>query len=163
MSNHYISPFFLGVYGWLFSSPRIPREHQLNTMGTLGPGYNHRRYTWPNRYPQKKVYMLDLPPHPVAVTTRKMTFFVGNPYKPSCVTATGWGGRPNVYGVHFFSRPPFEGPPPSILPMIQELRNWVVCIKKTPFTIRLVWLSWYQRTKFTHLPGYHSMAMYMYI
>ena len=51
--------------------------------------------------------MLDLPPHPVAVTTRKMTFFVGNPYKPSCVTVTGWGGRPNVYGVHFFWGPPY--------------------------------------------------------
>ena len=30
-------------------------------------------------------------PLPVAVTTRIITFLVGNPYKPSFVTVTGWG------------------------------------------------------------------------
>ena len=30
-------------------------------------------------------------PHPVTVTTRIITFLVGNPYKPSFVTVTGWG------------------------------------------------------------------------
>ena len=28
------------------------------------------------------------------VTTWIIPFFVGNPYKPSFVTVTGWGGRP---------------------------------------------------------------------
>ena len=30
-------------------------------------------------------------PHPVTVTTRIITFLVGNPYKPSFPTVTGWG------------------------------------------------------------------------
>ena len=33
-------------------------------------------------------------PHPVTVTTRIITFLVGNPYKPSFVTVTGWGVDP---------------------------------------------------------------------
>ena len=30
-------------------------------------------------------------PHPVTVTTRIITFLVGDPYKPPFVTVTGWG------------------------------------------------------------------------
>ena len=30
-------------------------------------------------------------PHPVTATTRITPFLVGNPYKPSFVTVTGWG------------------------------------------------------------------------
>ena len=30
-------------------------------------------------------------PHPVTVTTRIIAFLVGNPYKPSFATVTGWG------------------------------------------------------------------------
>ena len=30
-------------------------------------------------------------PRPVTVTTRIITFLIGNPYKPSFVTVTGWG------------------------------------------------------------------------
>ena len=33
-------------------------------------------------------------PHPVTVTTRIITFLVGNPYKPSFATVTGWGVDP---------------------------------------------------------------------
>ena len=33
-------------------------------------------------------------PHPVTVTTRIITFLVGNPYKPSFATVTGWGADP---------------------------------------------------------------------
>ena len=33
-------------------------------------------------------------PHPVTVTTRNITFLVGNPYKPSFATVTGWGVDP---------------------------------------------------------------------
>ena len=33
-------------------------------------------------------------PHPVTVTTRIIPFLVGNPYKPSFVTVTGWGVDP---------------------------------------------------------------------
>ena len=36
-------------------------------------------------------------PHPVTVTTRIIPFLVGNPYKPSFVTVTAVGGRPNPY------------------------------------------------------------------
>ncbi len=34
-------------------------------------------------------------PHPVTVTTRIITFLVGNPYKPSFATVTGRGDNPN--------------------------------------------------------------------
>ena len=34
-------------------------------------------------------------PHPVTVTTRIITFLVGNPYKPSFATVTGWGVDPS--------------------------------------------------------------------
>ena len=33
-------------------------------------------------------------PHPVTVTTRIITYLVGNPYKPSFATVTGWGVDP---------------------------------------------------------------------
>ena len=33
-------------------------------------------------------------PHPVTVPTRIITFLVGNPYKPSFATVTGWGVDP---------------------------------------------------------------------
>ena len=33
-------------------------------------------------------------PHPVTVTIRIITFLVGNPYKPSFATVTGWGVDP---------------------------------------------------------------------
>ena len=35
--------------------------------------------------------LLGTTPHPVTVTTRIITFLIGNPYKPSFVTVTGWG------------------------------------------------------------------------
>ena len=38
-------------------------------------------------------------PHPVTVTTRIITYLVGNPYKPSFATVTGWGVDPR-YGVY---------------------------------------------------------------
>ena len=37
------------------------------------------------------IYILELPPHPATVTTRIITFLIGDPYKPSFVTVTGWG------------------------------------------------------------------------
>ena len=33
-------------------------------------------------------------PHPVTVTTRIITFLIGNPYKPSFATVSGWGVDP---------------------------------------------------------------------
>ena len=40
-------------------------------------------------------------PHPATVTTRIIPFLVGNPYKPSFVTVTGWEGRPNPFIVYY--------------------------------------------------------------
>ncbi len=52
-------------------------------------------------FDQKRIYItpsesciLDLPPARMPVTTRILTFFVGNPYKPSFVTDTGCGVDP---------------------------------------------------------------------
>ena len=42
----------------------------------------------------KVIGSLGSTPHPVTVTTRIVTFLVGNPYKPSFVTVTGWGVDP---------------------------------------------------------------------
>ena len=39
-------------------------------------------------------YELDVAPLPVTVTTRIITFLVGNPYKPSFATVTGKGPHP---------------------------------------------------------------------
>ena len=39
-------------------------------------------------------------PHPVTVTTRIITFLVGNPYKPSFATVTGWGVDPRNMWIH---------------------------------------------------------------
>ena len=41
-------------------------------------------------------------PHPLTVTTRIITFLVGNPYKPLFATVTGWGVDPK-----------WEKPPPA--------------------------------------------------
>ena len=38
-------------------------------------------------------------PHPVTVTTRIITFLVGNPYKPSFATVTGWGVDPKYSNI----------------------------------------------------------------
>ena len=49
-------------------------------------------------------------PHPVTVTTRIITFLVGNPYKPSFATVTGWGVDPKFPYFHpcFFWASPLE-------------------------------------------------------
>ena len=41
-----------------------------------------------------EVGYLGTTPHPLTVTTRIITFLVGNPYKPSFATVTGWGVDP---------------------------------------------------------------------
>ena len=43
--------------------------------------------------PFEDVYLRSTP-HPVTVTTRIITYLVGNPYKPSFATVTGWGVDP---------------------------------------------------------------------
>ena len=55
------------------------------------------RYDWKTRdvmyeyQPEIKNASFRSTPHPVTVTTRIITFLIGNPYKPSFVTVTGWG------------------------------------------------------------------------
>ena len=55
-----------------------------------GWGRENRTSTWP-RCAEYMEYILELPPHPVRVTTRIITFLVGDPYKPSFATVTGSG------------------------------------------------------------------------
>ena len=43
---------------------------------------------------------LGVAPLPVRVTTRIITFLVGNPYKASFATVTGWGVDPNYHNVY---------------------------------------------------------------
>ena len=76
---------------WL-DPKNIPSKHRENL----------RRYDWKPRvrkgsffipHPKKNIYLRSTP-HPVTVTTRIITFLVGNPYKPSFATVTGWGVDP---------------------------------------------------------------------
>ena len=50
-------------------------------------------------------------PHPVTVTARIITYLVGNPYKPSFATVTGWGVDPKY--ILFF--PSIEHANPRVL------------------------------------------------
>ena len=45
-------------------------------------------------YSSARTIYLECGPHPATVTTRIIPFLVGNPYKPSFVTATGRGPHP---------------------------------------------------------------------
>ena len=58
-------------------------------------------------------------PHPVTVTTRIITFLVGNPYKPSFATVTGWGVD-LIYTIH--SNTPRVGINPETT--FQEGKSW---------------------------------------
>ena len=55
-------------------------------------GFNQPVFFFPNSF-SNRIYF-GLSPLPVRVTTRTITFLVGNPYKPSFATATGWGVDP---------------------------------------------------------------------
>ena len=48
--------------------------------------------------PSASIYLRSTP-HPVTVTTRIITFLVGNPHKPLFVTVTGWGLDPKYIPV----------------------------------------------------------------
>ena len=47
-----------------------------------------------NSYLQYQYLYVRSTPHPVTVAKRIITFLVGNPYKPSFATVTGWGVDP---------------------------------------------------------------------
>ena len=49
-------------------------------------------------------------PHPVPVTTRIITFLVGNPYKPSFATVTGWGVDPSYIYIYIWAFPKIGEP-----------------------------------------------------
>ena len=55
-----------------------------------------KRIKTQNGFTLSSVYTIYLrsTPHPVTVTTRIITFLVGNPYKPSFATVAGWGVDP---------------------------------------------------------------------
>ena len=45
-------------------------------------------------------------PHPVTVTTKIITYLVGNPYKPSFATVTGWGVDPSYTVIKLYTLHP---------------------------------------------------------
>ena len=59
-------------------------------LGTKCQPWNRRKNNWRNIYLKTCIY-IGPTPHAVTVTTRIITFLIGNPYKPSFVTVTGWG------------------------------------------------------------------------
>ena len=54
-------------------------------------------------------------PLPVTVTTRIITYLVGNPYKPSFTTVTGWGVDPTY---------PFKRLPFLFVERLLSLSHW---------------------------------------
>ena len=84
--------YVLGGKLGLFSGENNPR----NLMSTENAPKDQKQ-TWKQKLIAngcKKNVSLRSTPHPVTVTTRIITFLVGNPYKPSFATVTGWGVDP---------------------------------------------------------------------
>ena len=75
--------------GWLFTNHQLPTEFLLSM----------KTFHWVIEI------FLRSTPHPVTVTTRIISFLVGNPYKPSFATVTGWGVDPK-YSKHSGKIPP---------------------------------------------------------
>ena len=58
----------------------------------------------PSKFGNLHLIFIRSTPHPVTVTTRIITFLVGNPYKPSFATVTGPGVDP-IYMTLIFQIP----------------------------------------------------------
>ena len=70
----------------------------IGKLSGLSPIFGYMSYilviqTFTNSTPWQEAY-IGLSPLPVTVTTRIITFLVGNPYKPSFATVTGRGDNP---------------------------------------------------------------------
>ena len=94
---------------FLSKSPRIFSENRSswseklqkvypNNWMQLDPLYSSFSILW---YIWNTVYIRSTP-HPVTVTTRIIAFLVGNPYKPSFATVTGWGVDPMYIYIYIF-------------------------------------------------------------
>ena len=66
---------------------------QINQMTFVFEGQPTPPKTRPKLEPKDQGFQVYFrtTPHPVTVTTRIISFLVGNPYKPSFVAVTGWG------------------------------------------------------------------------
>ena len=93
---------------FLSKSPRIFSENRSswseklqkvypNNWMQLDPLYSSFSILW---YIWNTVYIRSTP-HPVTVTTRIIAFLVGNPYKPSFATVTGWGVESMYIYIYF--------------------------------------------------------------
>ena len=76
------------LYGWFLPTWKVKKWPHS--------GRNVDKYFHPMEH--LGVYFRSTP-HPITVTTRIITFLVGNPYKPSFATVTGWGVDPMYIGV----------------------------------------------------------------
>ena len=76
--------FFYGC----FPKIMVPPYHALKNR--VFHEINHPFWGTVPLFLETSIY-LGTTPHPVTVTTRIITFLIGNPYKPSFVTVTGWG------------------------------------------------------------------------
>ncbi len=87
--NIYVESMF-----WIFVSPSevLPAEIYPGFLPTIC--FILRRTRNSATWKVQVWYMIWYTPHPVTVTTRIITFLVGNPYKPSFATVTGWGVDP---------------------------------------------------------------------
>ena len=74
---------------WLAMSFRLEKGLQCVRLHQV-----HRCFLFSKKIWEVWLEYLGLSPLPVRVTTRIITFLVGNPYKPSFATVTGWGVDP---------------------------------------------------------------------
>ena len=97
MINHPFggTPIFGNTHmGWLLRVPNHKaRWHCAAGSSSITGGERVKKISyWKAGFiSQKRSLYSGTTPHPVTVTTRIISFLVGNPYKPSFVTVTGWG------------------------------------------------------------------------
>ena len=79
--------------GWDWKPPRQVKRRpgRPRPQNTLQAGFGTLEKIVQIFFQMAKWWYLWYGPLPVTVTTRIITFLVGNPYKPSFATVTGWG------------------------------------------------------------------------
>ena len=97
--------FMIAVCVFLFLGERHPTANWRNTFrefNTIQVAETTAvEPSWLIRHAKIPDVCLRSTPHPVTVTTRIIPFLVGNPYKPSFVTVTGWGVDPRYACVFY--------------------------------------------------------------
>ena len=85
---------YLNVYHVWNSTRNVGCKANMGRYSIYGAGYVFLKLC-SLLPPYIRLLNIGLSPLPITVTTRIITFLVGNPYKPSFATVTGRGDNPN--------------------------------------------------------------------